>query len=52
MMEEEWEIFEEIMDDGAGALAEALMENWVLQVPGAPNVELQMHEVVFEDVLL
>lgn len=28
------------------------MENLVLQVPGAPNAELKMHDVVFEDMLL
>lgn len=52
IVEEEWEIFEEILDDGADALAEAFMENLVLQVPGAPNAEPQMHNVMFEDVLL
>lgn len=52
MVQEEWEIFEEIMDDGAAELADAFMENLVLQVPSAPNNELQMHDVVFEDVLI
>lgn len=52
MVEEEWEIFEEILDDGADALEETFMENLVLQVPGAPNAEPQMHNVMFEDVLL
>lgn len=33
-MAEEWEVYEEIMDDGVGALAEAFTENLVLQVPG------------------
>lgn len=36
------------MEDGA----DVFMENLVLQVPEAPNAELQMHDVVFEDVLL
>lgn len=52
MVKEEWEIFEEILDDGAGELAEAFMENLVLQVPGAPNAEPQMYDVVFKDVLI
>lgn len=47
-----WEIFEEILDDGAAELADPFMENLVLQVPGAPNAELKMHDVVFEDMLL
>lgn len=51
MVEEEWKIFEEIIDDGAGALVEPFMENLVLQVPGAPNAGLQMHDVVYKDVL-
>lgn len=40
------------MDDGAGALAEAFMENLVLQVPGAVDAKPQMHDVVYEDALL
>lgn len=46
------EIFEEILDDGVGELAESFMENPVLQVPGAPNAEPQMHDVVYEDALI
>lgn len=34
MVEEEMEIFEEIMVDGASSLAEAFMANLVLQGPG------------------
>lgn len=51
MVDEEWEVFEEIMDDGAGVLAYAFMDNLVLHVPRAQNVEIQMHDVVFEDEL-
>lgn len=46
-MEDEWEVFEEIMENGAGALADYFMETLVLQVPGAPNGEFQMHDKVF-----
>lgn len=52
MVEEEWEIFEEVMEDGAAALADAFIENLVLQVPGAPNAELQMHDLVFDFLLI
>lgn len=52
MVEEEWEIFEEILDDGAGELAEVFMKNLLLQVPCVPNAELQMHDVVFEGVMI
>lgn len=52
MVEKEWEAFEELMEDGAGALAEAFMENLVLQAPGGATAEPQMHDVVLEDVLL
>lgn len=31
---------------------DAFMENLVLQVPGGVNAEPQMHDVVYEDVLL
>lgn len=40
------------MEDSAGALAKAFIENLVIQVPGTPNNELQMRDFVFEDVLL
>lgn len=36
----------------AGALGKGFRENLVIQVLGAPNDELQLHDVVFEDVLL
>lgn len=52
MVEEEWEVFEEIMDDGAGILADAFMANLVLHVPVAQNDEIQMQDVVFEEELL
>lgn len=52
MVEEEWIVFEELMEDGAGALAEAFMENLVLQAPGGASNEPRMHDVVFEDVLI
>lgn len=47
-MEEEWTGFEEIMEDGAGALPEAVMENLNIQPPGD---EIQLHDVVYEDEL-
>lgn len=52
MVDEEWEVFEEIVEDGAGVLAEAFMENLVIQAPGANNEEPQMHDLVFEYDLL
>lgn len=52
MADEEWEVFEELMDDGAGALADAFMANLVLHIEGAPNDPHQMHDMVFEDELL
>lgn len=45
-------MFEELMEDGAGALADAFMENLVLHIQGPPNDPPQMHDVVFEDELL
>lgn len=39
------------MDDGVGVLADAFMANLVLHVPGVPNKEPQMHDVVFEEEL-
>lgn len=47
-MEEEWAGSEEIMEDGAGALPEAFMENLNIQPPGD---EIQLHDVVYEDEL-
>lgn len=48
MVEEEWNVFEEIMAEGAGELAEEFMVNLNIQVPGD---ELQLHDVVYEDEL-
>lgn len=50
-MVEEKEVFEEVMEDGGGALAEAFMANVLIQVPGLANEDLQLHEVVFEEEL-
>lgn len=52
MVDEEWEVFDDIMADGAGILAQAFMNNLVLQAPGVQNPEPQLHDVVFEDELL
>lgn len=52
MVEEEWEVFEEIMDDGAGILADAFMANLVLQGPGVQNEGPQMQDVVFEEEIV
>lgn len=49
---EEMEVFEELMEDGAGALAEVFMAHVLTQVPWAQSDELQMHDVLFEDELL
>lgn len=55
MVEEEQEVFDEIMADGGAALAEASMRNLVLNVHGenvGGNSEgLNMFDVVYEDVL-
>lgn len=51
MVDEEWEVFEDIMADVASVLSNAFMENLVLHVPGAQNQEPQVQEV-FEDELL
>lgn len=48
MVEEEWNVFEEIMAEGAVELAEEFMVNLNIQVPGD---ELQLHDVVYEDEL-
>lgn len=48
MVEEEWEAFEEILADGGGALAENILVNLNIHVPGD---ELQLHDVVFEEEL-
>lgn len=52
MLDEEWEVFEEIMEDGAGMLADTFMTNLVLHINGQPNNPPQMHDVVFEDELM
>lgn len=52
MVEEEWEVFEEIMEDGAGLLADVFMTNLVLQGPGVQNEDPQMQDVMFENELL
>lgn len=52
MVPEKMEVFEEIMEDGAGVLADAFMENLVLQPLGAQNDEPQMQDVMFENVNL
>lgn len=52
MVDEEWGVFEDIMEDGAGMLAEAFMENLVWQAPGVQSVKPQVQDVVFEDELL
>lgn len=51
IVEEEWEVFEEIMEDGAGALAEAFMANVIIQAPWLNNNKVQLHDVVHEDEL-
>lgn len=40
------------MEDGAGILAQAFMENLVLQGPGVQHEEIQVQDVVFEDEIL
>lgn len=52
MVDEEWEAFEDILEDGGGVLAAAFMNVLVLQAPGAHHAEPQMQDVVFEDELL
>lgn len=52
MVDEEWQVFDEIMDDGAGILAQAFMDNLVLQGPGVQNEEPKIQDVVFEDEIL
>lgn len=39
MVEEEEEVYEEIMEDGSGVLAEAFMANVVINGPGGKNEE-------------
>lgn len=51
MVDEEWEAFEEIMEDGGGILAENFMANLVLHAPGAHNEEPQIQDVVYKDEL-
>lgn len=48
MVPEEWNVFQEILADGGGVLAENFMVNLNIHVPGD---ELQLHDVVFEDEL-
>lgn len=52
MVEEECEVFDEIMEDGVGLLANVFMNNLVLQGPAAQNDEPQMQDVMFENELL
>lgn len=52
MVEEEEEIFEEIMEDGGGELAEAFMANVIIQAPGVGDGNPQLHDVVFEEQLV
>lgn len=52
MVQEELEVFEEIMDDGAGVLADAFMQNLVLQPLGAHHEEPQMEDVLFQEEIL
>ncbi|KAL8108984.1 hypothetical protein AgCh_025178 [Apium graveolens] len=47
MVDEEWEAFEDILEDGG----EMLVVNLVLKALGAQNEEPQIQEVVFEDEL-
>lgn len=52
MVDEEWEVFEDILENGGRVLAEPFMANLVLQAPGAHHAEPQMQDVVFEEELL
>lgn len=52
MVDEEREVFDDIMVDGSGVLAQAFMANLVLQDPGVQNEEPQIQDVVCEVVFL
>lgn len=55
MVDEEWEVLDEIMEDGAGILTQVFTGNHlaeVLQGPGVQNEEPQIQDVVFEDEIL
>lgn len=52
MVDEEWEAFDDLMEDGAEILAQEFMANLVLKAPGVHHAEPQMHNVVFEDDIL
>lgn len=52
MVQEELDVFVEIMEDGAVVLADAFMENLVLQPLSAQQDESQMQDVVFEEKIL
>lgn len=52
MVDEEWEVLDEIMADGAGILTQVFTGNLVLQGPGVQNEQPQIQDVVFEDEIL
>lgn len=52
MVQDDQDVFEEILEDGAGVLADDLMKNLVLQPLGAQHEEPQMQDVVFEEEIL
>lgn len=51
-MTEEWEVFEDIMEDGAGVLVEAFMTILVLQALGVQQDEPQINDVIFKEEIL
>lgn len=52
IVEEKWEDFNDLIEDGGGILAQVFMKNLVLQALGVQHEEPQVQDVVFEDEML